>query len=309
MRSNILFIGIFCAALNFLPDSYLQAQCNNSKERGKLGTDGPVDTLYFGNNVNATYGIDSLSPFFGEWEAPPPAFCCFDDRWGNLPGHNLLDTNGMGNGLFPADIRGMPVAPLHKDTFYLQLLDCKASYRGLMLRWPDSAYLSARCDSMFLVDRYGKLPTIDMFSIDSLKFYPPHYEYKRFFIFKYGVKLIDADPPPSSSVFWMRIFFAYDVELIENDVSNPPETYLLSQNYPNPFNPATRIKFKLPKTGIVTIKIYDILGREVATLLNGRKERGEHMVSWNAENYPGGVYLYRLISGDYTQTRKMAVLR
>jgi subtilisin-like proprotein convertase family protein len=88
-----------------------------------------------------------------------------------------------------------------------------------------------------------------------------------------------------------------------------PLKYELRQNYPNPFNPVTKISFSIPHQTIVTIKIYDILGREVETLVNGIKNAGNYEVEWNAGNYASGVYFYRIETGEFTDVKKMVVLK
>jgi hypothetical protein len=107
--------------------------------------------------------------------------------------------------------------------------------------------------------------------------------------------------------------------------SNVPEKFVLYQNYPNPFNPVTTIRFEIPKTplnppfnqrgdersggGFVVLLIYDILGREIATLVNEKLTHGTYEVSWPATNYPSGVYFYKLIAGDYKETKKMVLMK
>jgi photosystem II stability/assembly factor-like uncharacterized protein len=85
--------------------------------------------------------------------------------------------------------------------------------------------------------------------------------------------------------------------------------YNLSQNYPNPFNPSTVISYQSPVIGFVTLKVYDILGREVATLVNEEKPTGEYEVEFNGSNFPSGIYFYQLKTGLFTETRKMVLLR
>ena len=82
-----------------------------------------------------------------------------------------------------------------------------------------------------------------------------------------------------------------------------------SQNYPNPFNPSTNINFTLPKTEYVTLKIYDILGKEVAILINQELNAGNHTKTWDANNLSSGVYFYRLTAGKFTETKKMILVR
>jgi len=88
-----------------------------------------------------------------------------------------------------------------------------------------------------------------------------------------------------------------------------PKTYELSQNYPNPFNPSTTIEFTVPKDAAVTLKIYDVLGKEVATLVNEQKPTGTYIVNWNASNFSSGLYFYKLTAGDFNQTKKMFLVK
>ena len=85
--------------------------------------------------------------------------------------------------------------------------------------------------------------------------------------------------------------------------------YALSQNYPNPFNPVTRIEYKIPKAGNVELKVYDILGREVAQLVNGYKNAGTYTVNFDAHRFASGVYIYRLISSSFVSVKKMMLLK
>lgn len=86
-------------------------------------------------------------------------------------------------------------------------------------------------------------------------------------------------------------------------------TYNLEQNYPNPFNPSTTIKYQIPQAGKVTLKIYDILGKEVTTLVNETKDTGRYEVKFDASNLSSGVYIYRLQAGEYTATHKMLMIK
>lgn len=88
-----------------------------------------------------------------------------------------------------------------------------------------------------------------------------------------------------------------------------PKTFNLFQNYPNPFNPTTTISYQLPAVSQVVLKIYDVLGREVKTLVDEREDAGSHSIAFNADGFPSGVYFYRLQSGKYTRIMKMMVLR
>jgi hypothetical protein len=90
---------------------------------------------------------------------------------------------------------------------------------------------------------------------------------------------------------------------------NIPMQYALSQNYPNPFNPNTTIEFSLPKSTFVTLKVYNLLGKEVATLVAEEREAGTHKLNWDARGLVSGMYVYRLEAGEFVQTRKLILLR
>jgi len=88
-----------------------------------------------------------------------------------------------------------------------------------------------------------------------------------------------------------------------------PKTYSLSQNYPNPFNPVTKINYELPKSGFVTLKIYDILGKEVATLVDETKNAGLYTVEFDGSQFSSGTYFYRLESNGFVSTKKMMLIK
>ena len=90
---------------------------------------------------------------------------------------------------------------------------------------------------------------------------------------------------------------------------NIPRTTSLSQNYPNPFNPATTFQVQIARSGLVTVKVYDLLGREVATLMEGNRAAGVYTITWDASTLSSGMYLYVLRAGNFTETRKMLLVR
>ena len=105
-------------------------------------------------------------------------------------------------------------------------------------------------------------------------------------------------------------------EVDENNETFSPTKFSLEQNYPNPFNPSTTIKYSLSvvetRGGVsqhVTLKVYDILGREVATLVNQKQNPGNYKVTFDATNLPSGVYVYRMQSGNFTSSKKLILLR
>jgi hypothetical protein len=100
-----------------------------------------------------------------------------------------------------------------------------------------------------------------------------------------------------------------EVVNIESRTPEIPSEFYLSQNYPNPFNPSTTIEFDLPKTRKVTLKVFNILGEEVATLVSDRLSTGSYSYDWDASNLASGVYLYRLETGEYVETKKMILMK
>lgn len=117
--------------------------------------------------------------------------------------------------------------------------------------------------------------------------------------YNYRLKIVDLDG-------------TYQYSSIVNSVVTAPAEYSLEQNFPNPFNPSTRIKFNIAKDGFVTLKVYDVLGNEVATLVNENRPAGVYEVEFNTSkdlNLSSGLYIYRLSSGEFVQTRKMLLLQ
>jgi len=95
-----------------------------------------------------------------------------------------------------------------------------------------------------------------------------------------------------------------------NEVSEGiPKKFALYQNFPNPFNPSSTIIYDLPKSSFATLIVYDILGREIALLLNGKQVAGTHQVIWDARGLPSGVYFYRLTAGNFIETKKLMLLK
>ncbi len=120
---------------------------------------------------------------------------------------------------------------------------------------------------------------------------------------------VNPNPPPAVNNFRVD-----DLSILEDDV---PSVYALTQNYPNPFNPSTTIEFSLAEEGTVTLKVFDMIGREVATLIDNEEfEDGEHLVNFNADQLTSGVYFYRLTSrgtgdqrGYFDELRKMVLMK
>ncbi|OQY73234.1 MAG: hypothetical protein B6D44_07800 [Ignavibacteriales bacterium UTCHB2] len=94
-----------------------------------------------------------------------------------------------------------------------------------------------------------------------------------------------------------------------NELPTIPTENKLYDNYPNPFNPTTQIKYSIKESGLVQIKVYDILGKEITTLVNERKDAGSYTIDFNASELPSGVYIYQLTTPGFTQARKMILAK
>lgn len=108
---------------------------------------------------------------------------------------------------------------------------------------------------------------------------------------------------------WNRYILAQPVSNEDEPFATAPATFELSQNYPNPFNPATTINYTLPNASDVQLTVYNMLGQQVASLVNERMPAGSHSVRWDAQQASSGVYLYKLTAGNFIQTRKMILLK
>ena len=127
-----------------------------------------------------------------------------------------------------------------------------------------------------------------------------------------GNDLSDPDWFPEA---WPAQIWHYsipNVSLVEHN--SLPNKFVLHQNYPNPFNPVTTLRYDLPENSLVNITVYDMLGRQVKTLVNQAQDAGYRSVVWDATNDYGkpvsaGIYLYQIQAGEYMQTRKMVLLK
>lgn len=110
----------------------------------------------------------------------------------------------------------------------------------------------------------------------------------------------------SSKKLYMNRLFATKIRNNETEV---PAKYFLGQNYPNPFNPTTKINFAIPKSGLVMIKVYDIAGREMAEIVNQVLTSGSYTVDFDGAILSSGAYFYKITSGNFTETKKMLLIR
>jgi len=265
-------------------------------------THSSLDTarMVFGNHVYATYDVDSA---LYEYRSPPSG-PWYEALWKSIPGR----INTWGNyGLLAKDLR--EVVPMKKDTFSLEITSPDASDTdNATLTWPDSSYIATRTDSMTLVilscgNGECGIPggQINMMKQDSVTIISPYRllddggwnavaPHLKLYIFKYGTKLPLVDA-------------------VKRGKDQTPREFRLEQNYPNPFNPETRFEFSVSRFANVSLKVYDVLGREVATIVNEELLPGEYTRTWDATSIPSGIYFYRMTAGRFAETRKLVILR
>ena len=102
---------------------------------------------------------------------------------------------------------------------------------------------------------------------------------------------------------------SYKYSSVVNVEVSAPENFELSQNYPNPFNPTTNISYQIPKAGFVSLKVYNIIGNEIATLVNQEKPAGDYKVQFDTHNLASGTYFYKLTAGGVSLYKKMIVIK
>ena len=123
------------------------------------------------------------------------------------------------------------------------------------------------------------------------------------------VVLTNGESDDGRNIIWDKLY-EYSLEITDvEDIEQLPSEFSLSQNYPNPFNPNTVISYQLPVGGDVILKIYDILGNEMSTLVDEYKPAGSYEVEFNATNLPSGVYFYQLRAGSFVETKKMILMK
>ena len=257
------------------------------------GSPGAMATMTFGNRLeNTTSGIDSAISFPPEYreQAAPPSAVGFEVVWGSVRGASQF---GLGvRGLLDRQFNALSGGPAQKDTFRINFSQGDNSNQDISFKWMDPVNISLRCDSLVMVyfdPILGVNVRLNMSTTDTLVIPAAGANGVGFIrIFKYGI-LMDCTG-------------GVDEEQVPND-------FYLAQNFPNPFNPETRIQYAVESRKFVSLKVYDVLGREVATLVDGIQDAGFKTVRWDAPGVTSGVYFYRLRAGMFGQTKKMILIR
>lgn len=213
---------------------------------------------------------------------------------------------------------------------YKMLLETDIPIYGV----PDSVYIDVKPDSSLLklsfvvsddndeyyittaADATGPLSVFDtvgsslknLFAMKSNQTFDYPIRFKRLEILVSGKKTVGRKYAETISLDNLRIVYPGKT----TDVRKPevmPVSYILEQNYPNPFNPSTTITYGVPEESFVTLKVYDLLGREISTLVEKNVKPGNYKVTWNAGNMPSGIYFYRMQAGKASVTKKMMLVR
>ena len=210
-------------------------------------------------------------------------------------GTDKLRAGTFGRGLWETDIDA--VIPVELSSFEASFDE----YQNIKLNWTTSSEIN---NKGFEIQReYSNSNTwkdLDFISGNGTTTKKNSYTY------------IDAILPPGKYLYRLKQIdfngsFEYS-NIVEIEVI-APDQYELKQNFPNPFNPSTKISFQIPGQYFVSLKIYNMLGEEVATLVNEKKSAGKYNVDFNASALPSGVYFYQLSAGNFIQTRKMMLLK
>ncbi|MDY0083726.1 MAG: T9SS type A sorting domain-containing protein, partial [Ignavibacteriaceae bacterium] len=124
---------------------------------------------------------------------------------------------------------------------------------------------------------------------------------------EYRITAIDIGDNTSST---QSVIIEYGQNILDKiKINGMVSNYALDQNYPNPFNPSTKISYSIKEEGLVTLKVYDVLGKVVTTLVNENKAEGNYEVDFNASELPSGMYIYSLQAGDFLESRKMLLMK
>jgi hypothetical protein len=170
----------------------------------------------------------------------------------------------------------------------------------------------------YIVDGYGtlRLPGGETRPCLRLTWYeqPPNYHYKSFrYITDNGMILVvdtQNDQPDEGMVqLDDRVILFRNSPLTTVPETTMPSQFSLSQNYPNPFNPSTKFEFQIPRGGLVTLRVFDLRGREAAIVVHEELNAGLHQFEWNANGLPSGMYLYRLEAGQWIETKKLVLIK
>jgi hypothetical protein len=232
----------------------------------------------------------------------------------------------------------IPVNRVIANNFYQNFLPEK-TVDGKGMESPDSRWQSSSIMPDTLIFDFGKESSLDSLrisfyewqsnriykysvncSVDSIKWHPiiknvwsEENEWTEIEFDSTSARYIELILQESNentmASIWEIEFYGPDRFYKMNNETESPTSFMISQNYPNPFNPSTTFSYSIAKQSKVLIRIYDIIGNEIETLVNEEKPVGTYELTWNASNLPSGVYFYQLQAGDFIETKKMIFMK
>jgi len=288
---------------------------DSSPNWGDLDNDGDTDIfLKLDNQGYSTLLNDGSGNFSERWQLSDPS-ATFDERCVELAdfdGDQDLDAFIVNTG----DVNGLPALVFLNDGTG-QFTDTGQRLGSFKWSWIESADVDNDNDSDIVISIFGG-PMQVWLNDGSGYFTDSGLRLGENNLYR-GMDLGDLDKDGDIDIF-VGYFGQGSNEVWFNDIINPveddynkqtgiPAKLQLFQNYPNPFNPVTTIMFQIPEKSFVTIKVYDVLGNEVATLVNEEKPAGNYEVRFSASSLSSGIYFYRLQAGDFIETKKMLLLK
>ncbi|MFN0157184.1 MAG: T9SS type A sorting domain-containing protein [Bacteroidota bacterium] len=234
--------------------------------------------LWWGFDQTAHYGID---PHLCEVALPPCGPTpMMDVRFSNIPGRDGMDDpQGLGQGTYE-DYR---LNTSGRDTFKVKFQAGNGVF-PVRFSWSPSAIL-AFCDSAILQDEFGGVLIRANMGIDSS---------------------IVISNPAFHALLIVTSRLVKDVEPSDDEI---PIAFMVAQNYPNPFNPSTRIEYEVPRQAHVRLSVANVLGEEVAVLVDAERSPGRYAADFDATLHASGVYFYRMVAGNVVHTRRMIVTK
>ena len=227
-----------------------------------------------------------------------------------LIGHTFNTQFGYNNILDTGDVLLFDKYPMNFITFFSlrQIFASDTSVQGfadrLLLDNDASIAIISPVGSVFIGQNNQLLHTmLDLFGTERKSVGEALFNVRNLFPYSYTKRMYNQWGDPS---LFPKFDITVDVEDIVNEI---PNNYLLFQNYPNPFNPSTKIKYQITDLSFVTLKVFNVLGKEVATLVNEEKPVGSYKVDFNAGNLTSGIYFYTLSAGSFKETKKMLLIK
>jgi subtilisin family serine protease len=277
-----------------------------------------MDNSTAGNSGStAEFAITFVDKYFFE---PFPSFIFNVDNWSQFTSVEVIDVNGVATGTFPHPVPSSPFFLTVKGTDAIlesNVIDL-GIFTSAVLIMNESEHDLEIGESVFVefLTTTGEWDTVHVFegtdngfgvfeAFDSVTFSLSTEALHPGFKFRFrGEGLETTDE-------WFFDNICLIGQTLTNLTGNNviPKEFALNQNYPNPFNPATKISFDVPKQSFVTLKVYDISGREIAKLVNGSYNPGVYTVNFDASRFASGVYFYRLEAGEFVQTKRMVLLK